>query len=369
VKKTLILLLSIAPAALAADLVGRFEPGSRYEEPAVHAPANVSRMFARTVTRDAAAAGLDIPATGDSSMIVWTIPATPEAAGGRVRTTLRTPAGAVLAPSDRGSLERGLRRFTLDPAETAELGVAGGAQEVLHVARASAASYHLDLGLPEDVKGVTVVVAQPESALTLSTWAAPLSRQPGEPVTLYAELLDGEVRVPGALVTARLASPDGRAHASMPLEARADGTYSLVLPDLPDSTPGAWQVRFEATGRTANGTRFARTGSGELVAERGAARLLEVGTAVVGDALRVTASVDVRIAGTYRFDAIFADGSQNGIAWAEGVRTLAAGRSTIEMNIPLADLSAAPLTDLVLDARLLGLDPIGVAGRRTLAME
>ena len=43
-KKTVLLLLALAPAALAADVSGRFDAGTKYEAPASHAPANVSRM-------------------------------------------------------------------------------------------------------------------------------------------------------------------------------------------------------------------------------------------------------------------------------------------------------------------------------------
>jgi hypothetical protein len=86
-KKTLLLLLAITPAALAADLSGRFEAGTRYEAPAAHAPANVSRMYVRTLER---ADSVELPAAGGSSMIIWTIPA---AANESVRTRQRTPNG------------------------------------------------------------------------------------------------------------------------------------------------------------------------------------------------------------------------------------------------------------------------------------
>jgi hypothetical protein len=366
-KKTLLLLLAIAPAALAADLTGRFDAGTKYEEPALHAPANVSRMFVRTVARPVAdtvqAESVDLPAVGGSSMIIWTIPA--RESNAPVVTRLRAPNGAVLQPRDRGSLERGLRRFQLQPGETAEMGFAGGAQEVVHVVTTMAASYHLDVEMPEGVPGVTVIAAEPDSAIALSTWAAPLSRQPGQPVTLHAEVRDGSEPIAGARVTARLASPSGRAFAAIELVEQADGTYSATLPELPENAPGAWQVRFEADGTNATGARFSRTGSGELVAERGAARLGEIRTEVVGDALRVRASVDVALPGAYRFDVLAADGARNAVAWGEGVRNLTTGATELALDIPLAELGGVRVDELFLDVRLLGLDAIGVAGRVT----
>ncbi|HEX2059709.1 MAG TPA: hypothetical protein VHK90_03130, partial [Thermoanaerobaculia bacterium] len=116
---------------------------------------------------------------------------------------------------------------------------------------------------------------------------------------------------------------------------------------------------------TADGVRFARTGSGELVAERGAARLGAIRTDIDGDSLRVQVPAEIAVAGTYRFDVILADREKNGVAWGEGVRRLDTGATTLELRIPLAHLGSTRPEDLFIDARLLGLDPMGVAGRVT----
>ena len=358
-KTLMALALLLTPAALAADQTGRFDAGTRYASPAAHAPASVSRMFAKTVGRETKA--VDLPAAGNSGMIVWTI-----SSGGAVRTRLVTPTGDALAQNDRGSIERGLRRFAIDAAETTELDLPRGAHEVLHVMRTTAASYRLELDAPQDVAAITVAAAEPDSALTMSTWAAPLSRQPGQPVTLHAELRDGETPIRGARVTARLASPRGRAHDSIDLAEIADGIYAATVSDLPERVPGAWQVRFEAEGVTAEGTRFARTGSGELVSERGLARLGDLSAVVVDGVLRVTAAADVQVAGRYRFDVIVAHAGESR-AWGEGVRTLERGAQTITLDLPLSDVGAAK--DLLVDVRLLGLDEMGVAGQKTIEVK
>lgn len=338
-KKTLLLLLSLAalvPVAFAADVTGRFEAGAQYREPDSHAPAQVSRMFTRNVNSES----VDLPATGSGGMLIWTIG--PE----NVRTRLRTPTGAILGPNERGSIERGLRRFQ------------DGTDEVLHVMRTAAASYSLD------VEGsATIVAAEPDSMLTLSTWAAPLSRQPGQPVTLHAELRDGDTPIEGANVTARLASPTGRGFETVSLADLGNGIYELTLTDLPTPLPGTWQVRFDAEGENANGIRFARTGAGELVAERGAARLGRIRSEVIGDVLRVSVPADIAIAGAYRFDVIVADREGNSLAWGEGARALNIGATALEIDIPLENLGGK--RDLFIDARLLGMDVMGVAGRVT----
>ena len=363
-KSTLLsILLLAATPTFGADLTGRFEPGTKYEAPASHAPANVSRMFTRTLPRGAGSA-VDLPAAGGSGMIIWTIPARRDASGRAISTRLTTPGGATLRPGDRGSIERGLRRFELDAAETAELELPRGAHEVIHVMETTAASYRLEVDMPPDAAGVTVVAAEPESAITLATWVAPLSRQPGQPVTLHAELRDGAAPIADARVTARLAAARRKAFDEVTLIEKEAGVYEVTLTDLPSDTPGAWQVRFDAAGQTAEGVRFARAGLGELVAERGAARLdaNSVRTTVEGDALRIEVAADVKLAGTYRFDAIVVGRQESALAWAEGVRRLETGGTTLAIEIPLAHLNGTPREDLSLDLRLLGLDPIGVAG-------
>lgn len=355
-KTAIALSLLLTPMALAADQTGRFDAGTRYEAPAAHAPASVSRMFAKSVDRGTKA--VDLPAVGNSGMIIWTI-----ADGTTVNARLGTPTGDSLAPGDRGSIERGLRRFSIDAAESSELDLPRGRHEVLHVMRTTAASYRLELDAPANV---LVVAAEPDSTLTMSTWAAPLSRQPGQPVTLHAELRDGTTPIRGARVTARLASPRGRAHDSIELTEVAEGVYAATVADLPERAAGAWQVRFEAEGVTAEGVRFARTGSGELVSERGLARLGDVSAAVVDGALRVTAGADVNVSGRYRFDVIVVHAGQSR-AWGEGVRQLEKGAQTLTIDIPLAEVGATE--NLLVDVRLLGLDEMGVAGQKTIEVK
>jgi len=340
--KRLLALLLLAPAAFAADLSGRFEPGTNYEAPLLHAPATVSRMFARTVPRMAGQASVELPASGDGSMIIVT-------SGRGARLT--TPTGTVLRGEERASRDRGLRRFDLESTD-----------EVLHVMRTTAASYRLDLDIPANAPEATVVAAEPESAITLSSWAAPLSRQPGQPVTLRAELRDGDDAIVGASVTARLASPRGQTFDVVALQDEGDGSYTATLSELPQQMPGPWQIRFDADGVTEKGVRFARTGGGELVAERGAARLGAPRLEIAGTSLRVSVPADIAMRGNYRLDVIVARDGKS-LAWAEGARNLATGATTLSIDIPLEDVGNAE--GLFVDVRLLGLDELGVAGRVT----
>jgi hypothetical protein len=357
---TILLTLFTASLAFAETSVGRFPAGERYEAPAAHAPANTSRMFVRIIDK---AGDVNLPAAGDSGMIIWTIPIGNRTAAAKVSSALTTPTGASLKAGDAGSIERGLRRFKLDAAEIG-LDLPRGQQEVLHVMQAEAASYKLRVDLPDGAAGVLVVAAEPDSSIAMNTWAAPLSRQPGQPVTLHADLTGG---ITGAKVTARLASPNGRASAPIELTDNGDGTYSAMLAELPDDATGVWQVRFDADGRTADDVRFSRTGSGELVAERAIAKIVSTKAVRDGEVLRVTASVDVAVAGMYRFDAIIAGaadeaGSRAALAWGENGQRFEAGTHELMLELPANGAAIA-------DIRLIGLDPVGVAGQVTLAIE
>jgi len=384
-------LLAVSSPLLAAQpgvVTGTFAAGETVEAIESHAPATVSRTFVKTMAATGGRASLEIPATGGSGLIVWTIPvsagrkALARAEHGEaippVATTLRTPSGRAIVPGETGSSERGLRRFAFAAEETEALGLSlSEDQEVLHVAEAEAGIHQLEL-VADASMGLTVVAAEPDSKLTLSSWAGPLSRQPGEPLTLHAELADGGSPVAGARVTARLAAPGKPAGAEIDLfddgrhddGAANDGVYAATVAD-PGTVAGHWAVRFDAAGRDTRGNAFARTGSSGFVNESGAARLLPVTATVVGEGadrrLRVTGAARVDVAGDYRFDVIVAgakagDGARPGIGWAEATSPLATGRAPLAVEVPIG-AAAGPLH---VDARLLGLDPMGVAGRMEL---
>ena len=65
----------IAPAALRRRPDRQVRRRHQVRRAGAHAPANVSRMYVRTLARSANAATVDLPAVGGSSMIIWTIPA------------------------------------------------------------------------------------------------------------------------------------------------------------------------------------------------------------------------------------------------------------------------------------------------------
>src|ERR1044071_8174563 len=92
--KRVLFTLLFTSSLFAQDVTGKFAAGERYEAPADHAPATVSRMFVRTVTHDSPS--VDLPATGRGGMLISTM------AGAR----LTTPTGDVLRPRENRSEER-----------------------------------------------------------------------------------------------------------------------------------------------------------------------------------------------------------------------------------------------------------------------
>jgi len=339
-----------------------------YLAPRDAAPAQVSRAFVRTVALADGRATLDLP-VGDGSLLVWTLAASDEAdgvSGSPAQATLRGPGGQPVA--------EGLQGGPVGQ-DVPELGLRG-AQDTFRVDGAAAGSYRLDLSGRPGHTAVTVVAAQPDSALTLSTWSGPLSRQPGQPVTVYAALTDGAAALAGATVSARLAPPSGVAGARLRLfddgrhgdGAAGDGVYAARV--TPSSAAGLWTVRVEARGSDAQGHEFARTGGSGFVSEPGAARLqagsvrARVVDAAGGRVLRVEAGADVAVAGRYRLDAVVAgradgDGARLTVGSGASTRALAAGRARLRVDVPLRDGAEAGLVDV----RLLGLDTPALAGR------
>lgn len=383
-----------APRAAAADLrvsSGAFGAGERLAAPERNAPARASRAFVTSVSLADGSTSVEIPATGRGHLLVWAIPlggkrgdggtsAREADSDGRLfETALRTPSGAALAARDAAAADAGLRRFAIEDLGAEELGLdLSGRHEVLHASRAEAGTYRLDV-TSLGASAVTVVAAEPESRLVLRSWAGPLSRRAGEPVELFAELSDGGEGVAGAAVVARLAAPDAAAGPGVELfddgrhgdGAANDGLYAAAVTSLPSEASGFWSVRFDAKGTTASGRTFARTGGSGFMNERAIARLVPASVRATfvqgaeGRVLRVTAKAAVAVAGDYRFDVLVggvaeARGSRPGVAWGEATGRLAEGAHDLALDVPLPDEARGSLH---VDVRLLGLDPIGVAGR------
>lgn len=327
-KKTLLALLFAAPL-FAQTVTGRFEPGQIYREPDRDAPPAVSRMF----VRNAGDRGVDLPATGSGGMIV----------------VVPSRAGAAIASA------HGAQRVPLD-----------AKQDVIHIDQTAPRRYHLD----DVARGAIVVASEPDSALTMTTVAGPLSRMPGQPVTLRATLRDGDEPVSGARVVARLTAPGACSSGDeIVLADKGNGDYAAVLDDLPSSASGFWNATFDAAGTTLHGVEFARSGSNQFMNERLSARLGRVRATVAGGVLQITADADVVAGGRYRLNVIVAsrregNGARRGIAWGEEEQTLAAGPAQLAIDVPIDGSHAE---DVFVDVRLLDLDAMGVAGRVTIA--
>jgi len=332
-KRILFTLLFAAPM-LAQTVTGKFAQGESYVEPQRNAPPATSRMF----VRGADGQGVDLPATGQGGMLIVV------GDGHASSAKLRTPAG--------DSTSRSVQHVAVD----------ADGHEVVHIDRTIAGRYHVtSIG-----SGTTVVAAEPDSTLTLTTTVGPLSRMPGDPLTLHATLRDGDDAIDGARVVAHLVAPDGKVGDELALASKGNGEYEATVSDLPSSANGFWSVRYDAGGFTAHGVEFARSGSNEFMNERGSARLGNVRMTVDGDTLHVTADADVLQPGRYRFDVIVASrkdasGERRGIAWGESEQTLDHGAKQLAIDIP-----GVRASDVFVDVRLLNLDAMGLAGRVTL---
>jgi hypothetical protein len=356
--------LGLAAPSLAGPRGGAFPEGEPYQEPLRLAPPTVSRYHVQSADLSKGPVRLHLPATGRGRLLVWTMPL-----AGDARSSLRTPDGRALGRDEARSAAQDLGRAGF---AAPDLGIrTAGPHEVLYVEGPAAGGHEVDL---EGDGAVLVVSAEPESPLTLSGAAGPLSRQPGEPVTLRAEVREGDAPVLGAAVTARLAA--GRSGGGRPVVLRDDGrsgdgapndgVYGAVLRGVP-SDPGPLDVQFEARGTDLAGAEFARTAGTGLINEPGVARLTDVTARPTKAGLLVTGLADVRAAGRFRLDVTVAgpalgDGSRSALAWAEEDHQLPAGRRRLHMLVPAAQLPGLGVDALRVDVRLLGYDPVGVAG-------
>lgn len=373
----ILIALGLAGAAAAADppegRTGFFPAGQLYAPPAETAPATVSRAFVRTAVPAAGLVRLEVPARGGGPLLVWTLAHGTDA--GPSRASLRTPGQRALRADEGASADGSLRRFAL---EAPDAGIdLPGAREAVLVTAAEPGLHQVEVQVGVKAAAVTVVAAEPESPVTLTAWAGPLSRQPGQPVTVHAVLRDGERALFGARVSARLAAPRKAAGRAFLLHddgrhgdgAADDGEYAATVNPREAAAAGLWSVRFEATGRDAQGLAFERTGSSGFVTERGTARLGSVRARIIeanGERrLRVDAEAAADVPGRYRLDVIVAGAPANGgrpsLAWGESSERLS-GPKHLGTDIPLPAGSAGPY---LLDVRLLGLDAPGVAGRAT----
>jgi hypothetical protein len=311
-------------------VTGRFAPGEQYVEPERNAPPATSRMFVRAADGQ----GVDLPATGQGGMIV-VVNDRQQASGAK----LRTPTGDSMSP--------GIQRFAVD----------AEGHEVLHIDQPVAGRYHVN-GVHS---GAVVIAAEPDSNLTMTTTVGPLSRMPGDALTLHATLRDGDDALAGAQVVAHLTSPDGKESDSIALNARGNGEYEAVVADLPSRTNGFWSVRYDASGVNDRGIEFARTGSNQFMNERPTARLGTITSKRDGDTLHVSVNARVLESGHYRLDVIVASRvERRGVAWGESELTLDSGARQLSIDIP-----GVQENELFLDVRLLDLDSMGVAGRVT----
>jgi hypothetical protein len=363
------LLAALAAAAADKGSEGRFAPGQAFTPPADHAPPRTSRAFVKTVAARDGRAEIQVPTLGSPRLLIWTI-----VKGAPVATAVRAPGGRALAAGEARSVDGSLRRVPLD---VADLGLdLPGALEALEVRDAEPGAYVLEVET-EGSAAVSVVAAEPESTLALTTWAGPLSHRTDDPVVLGATLRDGRQAV-SARVTARLAGPKGTAGESVELfddgrhddGAAGDGAYGARVEGAANAA-GFWSVRFDAVGQDANGASFERTSSSGFMTESGAASL-DATRATLGRGLRVAAVADVRVSGRYRLDVLVAtppdaDGRQVGVAWAQAPRTLAVGRTPLALTVSSESLGDAASGPLFVDVRLIGLDAPGVS-RTTLAV-
>jgi hypothetical protein len=358
----LFLLFVAATARAGEPRWDRFPFGTRYEPIPPESSRHLSRTFVLILTGDEAK-DVRIPTSGDSPLTVWALPIAPGSPEKELTLTVTDDAGRPIDPSS-------MNMKKIPPGVTPELGLelTENSPQLVVWLPPSSSPYRLKLNLPPPIRGAVLLVAEPASSVTLSTWAAPLARLPGQNESLLAELKNGEAPIREATVTAYLTAPDQEIESKeIALSdngangdaVKDDGIYTADLPDLPP-TPGLWSVRIEARGP---GDRFARTSSAGFVTDAATAPLSGESAVLTNDSLNVFVTPNVKKSGKYRLDLTVADAKlRTSLAWAEQTFDLKEGSQSLAIAIPRKLIEGAA-TDLIVDIRLLSYDPPSIAGR------
>ncbi|MGQ9835214.1 MAG: choice-of-anchor X domain-containing protein [Thermoanaerobaculaceae bacterium] len=200
---------------------------------------------------------------------------------------------------------------------------------------------------------VQVVVAEPESPVTLALQAKPLAVRTGEPVTVTAQVADMEP-VAQAFITARLSTggtvmlrDDGQGVD----EVAGDGVFtgSFLAPEV-EGMQGV-ELWVEARGRRSLGERFARVATAAVMVTKPAGGLSEDPVLVGTDALEVGL---LPATGRYRVEVIYA-AADTSFAWAQEELQLSGQAARVRVPRPKASWGA----DKAL-VRLLNLDTMGL---------
>lgn len=200
---------------------------------------------------------------------------------------------------------------------------------------------------------VQVIVAEPESPVTLALQAKPLAVRTGELVTVTAQVEDMEP-VTQAFISARLSTggtvvlrDDGQGVDKV----AGDGVFagSFLAPEV-EGMQGV-ELWVEARGRRSRGERFARVASAAVMVTKPECGLAEDPVLVGTDALEVGL---LPATGRYRVEVIYA-ASETSFAWAQEEVQLSGQAARVRVPRPEGSWGA----DKAL-VRLLNLDTMGV---------
>lgn len=200
---------------------------------------------------------------------------------------------------------------------------------------------------------VQVIVAEPESPVTLALQAQPLAVRSGELVTVTAQVADMEP-VTQAFMSARLSTGETvvlRDDGQGADKVAGDGVFtgSFLAPEV-EGMQGV-ELWVEARGRRSLGERFARVATAAVMVTKPASGLAEDPVLVGTDVLEVGL---LPATGRYRVEVIYAAGNTS-FAWAQEELELSGQAAQVRVPRPEASWGA----DKAL-VRLLNLDTMGV---------
>jgi len=202
-----------------------------------------------------------------------------------------------------------------------------------------------------------MVIAQPESPLSLAVQVKPLAARSGEPVKITAEILDGE-RTAATFIRAQL--PDGRYfrlndNGTNGDETADDGIYSYAFTAPAVENFKNINIRTTAKGKRSNGTTYLRNALTAVMVTNPTARIVKESIAVQDTSISIPVTAFAKNSGKYRILVLF---GYNGttLAYSSEDFMVTATHRPVKLPLPIAARPANQAVIKLLNRTTLGLE-------------
>jgi hypothetical protein len=206
-------------------------------------------------------------------------------------------------------------------------------------------------------EGLQMVIAQPESPLSLSVQVTPLAARSGDPVKITAEILDTELTISN-VIKAQL--PDGRFfrlndNGTNGDEIADDGVYSytFIAPGVENFR--SINIRTTAKGKRSNGSHYLRNALTAVMVTTATARIDKDNITVENTGLSIPVASIEKNSGNYRILVLFGFNGTT-LAYSSEDFSIQSVHQPIKLPLPTAAHPANQAVIKLLNKTTLGLE-------------